>query len=102
MGKEADKLTDLFSGKSLFRYWKKGIVFGILYVITWSIINAIFSAVAGMLNLPTESVMGALAVGGIGFAVTVLIGTVLQLIIGGFLIEYVNNAKNRFMKAVQR
>ena len=83
---EASKILDLFKVKSLFRYWKKGTLLGFLYGIVWTIINAIITAIAGSMGVPMDTLMGAIQVGGIAVAATILIGLVLQGIIAGFLV----------------
>lgn len=99
---EASKMVDLFKAKNLFRFWKKGLVLGILYGIVWALINAIIIAIAGAMGVQITTLMGAIQVGGIAITITILVGLVLQGIVAGFLVEYINNTKNRAVKWVQK
>jgi len=99
---QASKFADLFKVKSLFRYWKKGILLGFLYGIVWSIISAIMTAIAGSMGVPTDTLMGAIQVGGIAVAATILVRLVLQGIVAGFLVEYINNTNNKAIRWVRK
>lgn len=99
---EASRIKDLFNVKSLFRYWKKGIVLGFLYGIVWAIISAIITAIVGAMGVQIDTLMGAIQVGGIAVAVTILVGLVLQGIVAGFLVEYLNNTNNKAIRWVKR
>lgn len=99
---EASKMVDLFKTKNLFRFWKKGIVLGFLYGIVWAVISAIITAIAKSMGVQIDTLMGAIQVGGIAVAITILVGLVLQGIVAGFLVEYLNNTKNRAIKWVQK
>ena len=98
----ASKFADLFKAKSLFRYWKKGFVLGILYGLVWFVINTIITTILGSMGIPVTTIMGAVQVGGIAVVVTVIIGLVLQGIITGFLVEYINNTNNKAIKWVKK
>ena len=99
---EASKISDLFKLKSMFRYWKKGIVYGFLYGLVWTIINAVITAITKSMGVPTDTLMGAIQVGGIAVAVTILIGLVLQGIIAGFLVEFINNNSSKLIRWVRK
>ena len=99
---EASKFADLFKIKSIFRYWKKGILLGFLYGIVWAVISAAITAIAGAMGVPMDTLMGAIQVGGIAVAATILIGLVLQGIVAGFLVEYLNNTNNKLIRWVRK
>lgn len=99
---EASRMVDLFKGKNLFRFWKKGIVYGLLYGLVWTAISAIITAIVGAMGVKIDTLIGAIQVGGIAVAITILVGLVLQGIVAGFLVEYINNTKNRAVKWVQK
>ena len=99
---EASKIADLFKVKSLFRYWKKGIVLGFLYGLVWSIINAAITAIAGSMGVQIDTLMGAIQVGGVAVIATIIVGLVLQGIVAGFLVEFINNTKNKAIRWVQK
>ena len=99
---EASKFADLWKARSYFRYWKKFLVFGIAYGIIWTGVNALLTAVLGMLGVTVDSLMGAVQVGGIGVVITVLVGLVLQMVVGGFLLEYVSNTNNKAIRWVKK
>ena len=99
---EASKIADLFKPKSMFRYWKKGVVLGFLYGIVWAVISAAITWVAGSMGVPMDTLMGAIQVGGVAVAITILVGLVLQGIVAGFLIEYINNTNNKAIRWVKR
>mgnify|MGYP001610100989 FL=1 len=99
---EASRIADLFKLKSMFRYWKKGIVLGLLYGIVWTLINAVMTWILGAMGIQVTTLMGAIQVGGIAVVVTIIVGLVLQGIVAGFLVEYINNTKNRAIKWVQK
>ena len=99
---QANKFSDLFMFKSIFRYWKKGVVLGILYGLVLMVINAITTAIAGSMGIKVDTLMGAIQVGGVALMITVLVGLVIQGIIAGFLVEYINNTKNRLVRWTQK
>lgn len=99
---EASKFADLFKARNIFRFWKKGILLGFLYGITWTIISAAITAIAGAMGVPIDTLMGAVQVGGVAIAVTILIGLVLQGIVAGFLVEFINNTNNRAIRWVKK
>ena len=99
---EASKIADLFNVKSLVRYWKKGVVLGLLYGIVWAVISAAITAIAGAMGVPIDTLMGAIQVGGVAVIVTILVGLVLQGIVAGFLVEYINNTSNRAIRWVKK
>lgn len=99
---EASKIMDLFRAKSLFRYWKKGILYGLLYGLVWTVINIIITAIVGAMGVQITTLMGAIQVGGIAVAITILVGLVLQGIVAGFLVEYLNNTNNKAIRWVKR
>ena len=99
---EANKIADLFKARNLFRFWKKGLVYGILYGLVWAVISAIIAAIAGAMGVPIDTLMGAIQVGGVAIAVTILVGLVLQGIVAGFLVEYLNNTTNKLIRWVRK
>lgn len=99
---EANRIADLFRAKNLFRFWKKGIVYGLLYGLVWTVISAIITAIAGAMGVQITTLMGAVQVGGIAVAVTILVGLVLQGIVAGFLVEYINNTNNKAIRWVKK
>lgn len=99
---EASKIADLFKIKSLFRYWKKGVVLGLLYGIVWTLISAIMTAIAGSMGVPMDTLMGAIQVGGIAVIATIIVGLVLQGIVAGFLVEFINNNKSKIIKWINK
>ena len=99
---EASKFADLFKAKSLFRYWKKGVVLILLYGIVWAVISAVITWIAESMGVPMDTLMGAIQVGGMAVIVTVLVGLVLQGIVAGFLVEYINNTNNKAIRWVKR
>lgn len=99
---EASRIADLFRAKNLFRFWKKGVVFGVLYGIVWAVISAAITAIAGAMGVPIDTLMGAVQVGGIAIAITILVGLVLQGIVAGFLVEYLNNTNNKLIRWVKK
>src|SRR3990167_7406718 len=95
--KEAEKFNDLFRFGNWWRYFKKGFIYGIVYGLVVAVFQAIFKfffglTFGGQMNL-------ILATG--GFAVVffiVLLAT--QLVIGGFIIEYIENSRGRIIEWV--
>ena len=99
---EASKIADLFKVKSLFRYWKKGVVLGLLYGIVWAVISAVMTAIAGAMGVQIDTLMGAIQVGGVAVITTIIVGLVLQGIVAGFLVEFINNTKNKVIRWVKK
>ena len=99
---EASRIADLFKAKSLFRYWKKGVILGLLYGIVWAVINAVMIWIVESMGVPIDTLMGAIQVGGVAVAITILVGLVLQGIVAGFLLEYINNTNNKAIRWVKK
>lgn len=99
---EASKFNDLLKPKSWFRYWKKGLVFGILYGLVWTVINFILTLIMQSLGIPITTLMAAVQAGGAGIVITVLVALVVQLSVGGFLLEYINNTSNKAVRWVKK
>jgi len=99
MPKEADKFGQMWKPKNWFRFWKKGILFAILFGIVAWFINAITGMIATAIGIDiTQGAMASLQAGGLTVAITLLVGAMLQFAIGGFLIEYIQNSKVAILK----
>ena len=99
---EASKIADLFKPKSMFRFWKKGVVLGLLYGLVWTLINAVMTWIVKSMGVPVDTLIGAIQVGGVAVIATIIVGLVLQGIVAGFLVEFINNTKNKAIRWVQK
>ena len=99
---EANRFADLGKARNYFRFWKKGLVFGILYGLVWSVISFILSLIMQSLGVPVTTLMAAVQAGGIGIGITVLVALVVQLSVGGFLIEFINNNSSKLIRWVRK
>ena len=99
---EASKIADLFKPKSMFRFWKKGVVLGLLYGLVWTLINAVMTWIVKSMGVPVDTLIGAIQVGGVAVIVTIIVGLVLQGIVAGFLVEFINNNKSKIIKWINK
>ena len=89
---EATKLMDLLKFKSYWRYFKKGVVAGILTgAVTWLIALGL-SAFNGGIPTKLES-MAQFGMLSVGILVALTVGWVVYGIVAGFVVEYVNHIK---------
>ena len=100
---EASKFSDIATPKNWFRYFKIGVTLTILFGLVVTIVNFIVETIVRALGIDvSQGLMFALQVGGITVGVIALVGVVIQAVIGGFLVEYINNSKAALMKWVRR
>ena len=98
---EAHKFMDLLNPKSYWRFFKKGVMLGLLTgAVTW-LISVILSAVNGgiPLKLETMAQFGMLS-GTILVAMT--ISYIVYGIVVGFLIEFINNNNSKILRWINK
>lgn len=102
--KQAKELKDLINWSYWWRYFKKAVTLSILYTIIWTVISWILLGIARVLGIVTQesTLMAVVEAGGVVIGVIILVGLLTQTIIAGFVMEYIQNAKNRLMKWVQQ
>lgn len=103
MPKEADKLKDLFIGKNILRYTKKGLLFLLLFGLISTILNLFVVWIVSAFGIDLSvGIMSALGTGGFKIAFVLFASLIIQWLVAGFLAEYINNSRNKAIKWVQK
>ena len=90
---------DLTKPKHYFRYFKKGFLYGLMYVLAWNVIGYItylFGVNFAVQNLTQLQLFR--------FKELVVFTTAMIVsgIVAGFLVEFVNDSKSKFIKWVNK
>ena len=95
--KEADKFKDLLKIKNYWRYLKKFFVLGLSLSIAWRICTFVLGFFGIDKNLTASAQAG-------GFVVSIVIFVALavQMVFGGFLMEYISNSSTKLMKWIRK
>ena len=97
--KEAEKLKDIFDGKSLWRYIKKGIFFVFLFGFIATLINLLAASIISTLGINLSvGIMPALRTGGFKVAFVLFASIAIQWFVAGFLIEYISNSRAKIIQ----
>lgn len=103
MTKEANKFNELFEPKYWVRYMKKGLALFVLYGLIFSIlIQFVVLFIVGMMGVTEDRIIPIIRQGGIGALAILLTALAIQSIIGGFFVEYIDNAKGNLFRWIRR
>ena len=97
---EAKKFSDFWNFRNWIRFLKKGLFFSIAYGLVIITVQAILGFFG--IDFADGRLMASVTAGGIAVVITLIVGLIIQLSIGGFIIEYIENSSLALLRWIRR